>query len=497
MEHPLLVEEYSPPPRSASAEPAHTEPDVLASQPDAVALPPLPNLPASDAVFLRPSDPHYGDYLPAANKRSQLSPALRAVCKTEHAVTVMVDWVRTNNLSFAVRAGGHSYEGFSQSSNVVIDVRGLNGISLDTASGLVTVGAGVSLYQIYQALAARGFALPAGSCPTVGISGHVMGGGHGLLARSHGLTCDTLRQITVVSSQAQALQASATSNADLYWACRGGGGGSFGIATQFTMSVFPLAQAVVFGVSWKLSQSHAARIFTAWQAWAPGAPGTITSIMKVGPAGNGMISMRCIGQSVGTVSELRSELAPIVGLETTSRPLTIQSLSFLDAVNHFAGPLVYESVYMKAKSDYVLTPLNAAAIQTLLGAVAAVPVGGIAVLCDAYGGHISGVASGDTAFPRRQGTQYCIQYYSSWASAADTPAHLRQVANVYAAMRPYMTGASYVNYCDLDLPNYANAYWGANLGRLVAVKNSYDPADIFHHAQSVPLVMPSESSPHA
>jgi hypothetical protein len=64
-------------------------------------------------------------------------------------------------------------------------------------------------------------------------------------------------------------------------------------------------------------------------------------------------------------------------------------------------------------------------------------------------------------------------------------------------MRPYMIGASYVNYCDLDLPNYANAYWGANLGRLVAMKNSYDPANVFHHAQSVPLVMPPASSPHA
>jgi FAD binding domain len=94
-------------------------------------LPALPNLPSSDVLFLRPSDPHYADYLPAANKRKQLSPALRAVCKTEHAVAIMVDWARTNQLSFAVRCGGHSYEGFSQSVDVVIDVRGLNTIKVD------------------------------------------------------------------------------------------------------------------------------------------------------------------------------------------------------------------------------------------------------------------------------------------------------------------------------------------------------------------------------
>jgi hypothetical protein len=488
MEHPFFVEEYSPLRAPRFGDAGQVEPAEPISRSDAVvALPPLPNLPASDVLFLRPSDPQYADYLPAANKRTQLRPILRAVCKSEHAVAVMVDWVRTNNLSFAVRCGGHSYEGFSQSGNVVLDLRGLNNIKLDTKAGLVTVGTGVSLYQIYQALAARRFAFPAGSCPTVGVSGHVMGGGYGLLARSHGLTCDSLQQATIINSQAQALQATATSNADLYWACRGGGGGSYGIATQFTLSVFPLASVLVFGVSWKLSQSHAARIFAGWQTWAPASPNTITSIMKAGPAGNGIISMRCIGQSTGTESELRNELRTIVGLEPPSSPLTIRSLSFLDAVKHFAGPLDYESVYMKAKSDYVFTPLTPAAIQAMLAAVAAVPVGGIALLCDAYGGRISDVATSDTAFARRHGTQYCIQYFSSWTSAADTPSRVMNVANVYAAMRPHMTGASYVNYCDLDLPDWANAYWGANLGRLSAVKKAYDSTNVFHHAQSVPV----------
>ena len=111
MEHPFSVEEFSPRQGPSSGDAGQAE----LSRPTPVALPPLPNLPASDAVLLRPSDPHYADYLPAANKRSQLSPALRAVCKSEHAVAEMVDWVRTHNLSFAVRCGGHSYEGFSQS----------------------------------------------------------------------------------------------------------------------------------------------------------------------------------------------------------------------------------------------------------------------------------------------------------------------------------------------------------------------------------------------
>jgi len=181
MEHPLRVDEL---PRTDNPPAVTAEPPPAPQAAPAPALPPLPNLSASDVLFLRPSDSQYKTYLPAANTRTQLSPALRAVCKTEHAVAVMIDWVQSNQLSFAVRCGGHSYEGFSQSTNVVIDLRGMAGITVDTEANLVTAGSGASLYQIYQAVAAQGLALQAGSCPTVGISGHILGGGHGLLARS-------------------------------------------------------------------------------------------------------------------------------------------------------------------------------------------------------------------------------------------------------------------------------------------------------------------------
>ena len=112
MEHPFLVEEFTPAHTthigSASANRLAT-----AEPQSSAALPPLPNLSTSEVLFLTPSDPQYASYLASANLRTQLSPALRAVCKTEHAVAVMIDWVRSNNLSFGIRCGGHSYEGFS------------------------------------------------------------------------------------------------------------------------------------------------------------------------------------------------------------------------------------------------------------------------------------------------------------------------------------------------------------------------------------------------
>jgi hypothetical protein len=403
MEHPFIVEEYVPPQVQREQTRSRRFDTTIPEPESAAALPPFPNVPPNEALLLTPADPQYADYLLAANLRTQLAPALRAVCKTGNGVAVMTDWVSSNNLSFAVRCGGHSYEGFSQSTNVVIDLRGLQDITVDTSAGFVTAGAGVSLYDIYQELANVGHAFPAGSCPTVGIVGHSLGGGHGLLARSHGLTCDNLQQVTLIDAQANTLTASAISEPDLFWACRGGGGGSFGIATEFVLRIFPLSNVLVFGVSWLLSQRDAASLFSAWQSWAPNAPNTITSIMKLGPTAGSAISMRCIGQSVGSRTELSNELSALLSVAAPSNPLNIQNLSFLDAINHFSGGLNYESVYMKAKSDYVLSPLSLSAIDALLAAVAQVPVGGIAVLCDSYGGAIADLAATDTAFPHAPG----------------------------------------------------------------------------------------------
>jgi hypothetical protein len=259
MEHPLQVEEFSP--ADALRVALAVRAVAPLSLPDAAPLPPLPDIPASEVLFLRPSDPQYRNFLPAANSRAQLSPALRAVCRNERAVAAMIDWVVSNNFTFAVRCGGHSYEGFSQSSDVVIDLRGMADIAVEGRRP----GHGRR----------RGIAVPhlsgAGG-PGPDAAGRKLSDRrhrrpyHGRRARTAGeVARPDLRQVPVIDSQSRILAASATSEPDPYWACKGGGGGSFGVAIEFRLSVFPLATGLVFGVSWKLSQSHAAKIFAAWQ----------------------------------------------------------------------------------------------------------------------------------------------------------------------------------------------------------------------------------------
>ena len=363
---------------------------------------------------------------------------------------------------------------------------GLSKIAVDKTAGLVTVGSGATLYSIYQALAAEGLAIPAGSCPTVGISGHLTGGGFGLLGRAYGLTCDHLRQLTLIDSQARPLQASATSNPDLFWGCRGGGGGSFGVATEFTLSAVPLKSAVVFGVSWALPQSAAARVFQAWQSWAPNAPKDVTSIMKVGPAGNGRISMRCIGQSIGSESEVRNQLRTLVQVEPPSKPVDGADAGLSGRCAAFRRPprlrvRLHESQVRLRGERAQLSRDRRHDVRR----------------CSR--------SCGRDCAPlrrlwRRSRRRRCRRHGLSappWLPLLHSilrelverrrnPRAFGEVAGVYNAMRPYMVGASYVNYCDLDLRNWASAYWGPNLDRLMAVKTQYDPANLFHHAQSVP-----------
>lgn len=472
--------------RAVEEEPA--EPQSLPSF-RAASLPPLPSIPGCKA--LRPTDPDprpYREGLQVYNKRTEVRPALRALCSTPKAVAGIVDWARRNGVSFATRSGGHSYEGYCCSPDLVIDVQGMKGIVYDAARQTVTVGAGVTLGAIYKALRDQGsdIAFVGGSCPTVGVAGHVLGGGYGFLARAYGLACDNLLSVALVDAKGRHIQASATANADLFWACRGGGGGSFGIATEFTFQTRRVSGVHTFALVWHLPKTRAKRLIKAWQGWLPAAHGNITPLLKVGKEATGTYQLRCIGQSIGTEAQLRQELAALTSVEPTS--VTITRKNFFDAVLEFSGDKSgkwdYETGYFKERSDYVAS-LSDGGIDTLLDGLMAIPKARVVALLNAYGGAIDAVAADATAFPYRKGTRFLIHYYSGWERAQDTATRVRESASVYTPMRPYVSGGAYVNYCDAHLQDFERAYWAGNLPRLKQIKRKYDPNNMFRHGQSV------------
>lgn len=374
---------------------------------------------------------------------------------------------------------------------MVLDLRQLRGIGVDVHKRTATIGAGSQLIDVYVALAARGVTIPAGSCPSVGIAGHALGGGMGLAGRRFGLTADSVLEAQIVTADGQLRTANAHTNPDLYWALRGGGGGNFGVVTSFRFRVHPVPRTVAgFTVSWPWSQADEA--LAAWQAWAPHAPAAFTSIFHLTASG-GQNLVNVSGQYFGPAGDLGRLLAPLTAVEGAG--VSAGNFGYLQAQQMWAGCShtsltachtqgtrpggTLERDNFQAKSDYVAKPLPAAARQTLVrGAEARLNSSGHgAILFDSYGGAINRVKPAATAFVHRN-VLFCIQYLSYDGDAA----WLRSLG---AQMRPYVTGGAYFNYTDPGLKNWQTAYYGSNYPRLLEIRRRIDPQHYFNFPQAI------------
>ena len=422
------------------------------------------------------------------NRRTQVSPRVRVVAASAAAVGATILWATSNGLGFAIRSGGHSFEGFSQSPDLVIDVRGMAGIMLSADKKSVSVGAGAPLGSVYEALAPGHLAIPAGSCFPVGVAGHSLGGGFGLLGRPFGLACDSILSMQVVDAWGRILTVSEQENPDLFWALRGGGNGSFGVVTNLNFRTSAVNMVAKFGMTWSKTPAQGVKVVQAWQQWLENLPSSITCTLHLTKQKGGLIKVHVAGLSVQSETKLKVELKRLQTLAGPTPDFDTRTMTFGQAAKVFNGNgPPYQSVLMKGKSDYVTEPMTDHGILTLLDGLLQAP-GEIAVLCDSYGGAINKVASDATAFIHRGNTKYSLQYYMQWDSPQASDANIAMMRTLYTSMRPFVSGGCYVNYCDLDLGDgYARAYWGDNLPRLMRIKARVDPKNIFRHAQSVPL----------
>jgi FAD/FMN-containing dehydrogenase len=313
-----------------------------------------------------------------------------------------------------------------------------------------------------------------------------LGGGFGLLGRPLGLACDAILSMQVVDATGQVLNVNDQDNADLFWALRGGGNGSFGVVTKFNFRASVVNLVAKFAITWKKPVAQAAKIVLAWQEWLDNLPPAVTCTLHLTKEPGGPVQVHIAGLSVASQTGLIGELKRLQRGAGSPDSQSTSTLTFARAANIFdGGGPAYQSVLMKAKSDYVTEPMSEQGVLALLNGLLAAP-GQIAVLCDSYGGAISKVASDATAFVHRGTTRYLIQYYMQWDSPGASESNVAMMRTLYASMRPYVSGASYVNYCDLDLgAGYAKAYWGDNLPRLMKIKAAVDPKNVFRHTQSV------------
>jgi hypothetical protein len=441
-----------------------------------------------------------------------LKPAGIAYCRSPRDVGTCLAFVRKYKIPVAARSGGHSYAGWSSNNGgLIVDVTRMN--SLHVSGSMVTVGTGTHLVDFYNGLAARGRMVPGGSCPTVGIAGLTLGGGVGVIARAHGLTSDMLESVQIVTANGSVLTASAGENSDLFWACRGGGGGNFGVATSFTFRTVGSSDIVLFFLSWPWSQ--AARVLAAWQSWAPHAPDALWSNLHLSAAtGGGTPSIQVGGTylgSVGGAAHLLDQLYAKAGSHPSGYFLERTSYQHAMMVEAGCASLSVEACHLPtqtpggklgrvpqfSKSDYFTRPLSGTAIATLIRgvekvrSVAGAPGGAGGVAFDALGGAVNRVAPNATAFVHRDAL-FGAQYTTNWTASAGTggAGPVRQHAwlrSFWSSMRPYASGQAYQNYIDPDLTNWRQAYYGANYPRLASIKSKYDPTRLFAFPQAVLL----------
>ena len=443
--------------------------------------------------LLRPGTTHYANASVISNAHyATVRPRAIARAVTEHDVMACVRFAARSPLAFAARCGGHSYAGYSTNRGLVCDVRRLNAVALAPDRRSVTVGAGVLAIDLVTALAAHSLAVPTGSCPTVGISGLALGGGVGFAARAFGATCDNALAVRIVTADGRLVTADASTNPDLLWACRGGGGGNFGVVTALTLATHPVAGAAYGFCDFPWSQAPEA--LAAWQRLAPHGPDGLYLICAL-ETGASAPQVRVFGQLLGgTEAALRAEMAPITAVAGAS--LSTGSGAYLDVQRIWAGCATESAAACRtirpssfsARSAYVATPLPASGAGALMAAIErrqAQGLGSGSVLLDPYGGALNRIAPDATAFVHRD-QLYSAQMLAYWGSAGEAAAAGTWLDELDAALAPHASGQAYQNYIDPGLRGWERAYYGQNLARLESIKRTWDPDSVFRFAQGIP-----------
>ncbi|WP_129728724.1 FAD-binding oxidoreductase [Ectobacillus funiculus] len=411
-------------------------------------------------------------------------PRIIVFCQEIEDVLNALKWARENHVPFRVRSGRHSYENFSLvNDGLVIDISEMYKIKVDLETMTAKIEAGANLGQVYHTLWEYGTTIPAGTESSVGLAGLTLGGGIGMLTRLFGLTCDNLLEIEMVRAcgdrDAKLIKANKHLNSDLFWACRGGGGGNFGVVTSFTFRIHPISTVSIFSITWEWEDFEAA--FDAWQHWAPETEALLTSEIELkSKEANQIIAQ---GEFVGTSSRLEQLLWP---LTTTGSPtsILIREVPYIEAVRFFEDSSGNIPAPRKRSGSFVNKPFPMKAILTMKDFLANAPNEKSGIWHQSLGGVAGRIAPNETAFYYRDAI-IAQQYFATWNEPSEERQNARWIEALRDALSPYTTG-DYVNWPDQCIRDWPTAYYGENFHRLREVKTEYDPFNVFKFPQSIP-----------
>ena len=415
-------------------------------------------------------------------------PAVIARCTGPADVIAALGFARAHDLTIAVRGGGHSVPGHSTcDGGMVIDLGPMRNVRVDPEARRAFVGPGAVWGDVDHETQQFGLATTGGLVTTTGVAGFTLGGGIGWLMRRYGLACDNLVGADVVTADGRFLHASEEDNADLFWGLRGGGG-NFGIVTSFELALHPVGPEVYAGPLF-LPAEAAADLLRFYREWAPKQPDAITTAVSLATAPPlpvipaewhgkkvAIVIAVCAGpveDGEALVRELRTVAEPVADLIHPMPYTFIQGL--LD-------PLWPKGInaYFKATN---LARLSEETIDSLVALHLDTPGPQCEIHIHQMGGAVARVGQGDTAFPERS-MPFVLNAVTGTPESELLGAHTEWARTVIASAEGDETGRAYVNFLG-DTAEAESAYGEETYKRLVALKDEYDPTNVFRLNQNI------------
>ncbi|NGN62604.1 FAD-binding oxidoreductase [Streptomyces sp. A7024] len=441
-----------------------------------------------DGPLLLPGDDGYDEARAVWNAMVDRRPRLVARCANTADVAAAIRFGRTHDLEIGVRCGGHGILGAAvPEDGLMIDLTPMGAVRVDPRARRARVQGGALLGALDVASQAHGLATTAGNVSHTGVGGLTLGGGMGWLARQHGLSCDNVVSFEVVTAEGRRVQANAEDNPELYWGLRGGGG-NFGVVTDFEFALHPEAgRTLLADFFFELDDAPAA--FRGWRDLNATAPRQATFTAWVGDKdGRPQASVGLVW--VGDPDEGR-KLLP--ALRALGRPAaeSVRELTYLelqtmdDSVEGHTFRRYWKGQYFSELSD--------AAIEAFLlrGTPDGRGEGLPAASLQAYGGAIAAVPVADTAFSQRDALFEFVAA-ARWDDPAEDEARMAAARRYGRALSPFASGA-YVNVlADEGSAGVRSAYRTEQLARLTALKDAWDPDNVFHLNHNI---RPSRATP--
>jgi FAD/FMN-containing dehydrogenase len=433
---------------------------------------------ALDGELFGPDSPGYEVVRRPANANFRdVHPRLVIRCRSVSDVVVAIEYARDTGIDIVPRGGGHCFAGRSSTDGIVLDLAGLDSITV-ADDGLAMIGAGARLGQVYAALHMHGRTIPAGCGAAVGIAGLTLGGGIGLLGRKHGLTCDRLVGARVVLADGRIVDCDADREPELFWALRGAGGGQFGVVTSLTFDTVPEPTTTRFQLRWSLTSVE--EMVAAWQRWAPGTPDEVTANLTVIAEPGEPPQALLFGASLREETPTRELLQEFCSVAGASPEVDLRGgLAYHHLKNTFEDldPREEPESGVRIRSEFFARPMRPSTINALLSTLIDREATGRRQLTfTALGGAYNRVPDTATAFAHRHEhfiLEHIAKAPNAWVDRSWAIAHVDG------------SGGVYPNFPDPQLDDWATAYHAGNYPRLAAAKNAYDPHRLFSFPQSL------------